>query len=199
MEPLDSKIAKLFSSEPLKRSKDFTAAGIPRVSLSRALGAGQVKRLARGLYCLPDYQPNESGDLALVSRKIPEAIVCLLSALSYHEITTQLPAEVWIAIPHKAWAPRLEYPSLKIVRYSSDSFVQKTMEILIDGVPVRMTTLEKTIADCFKFRSRIGLDVVLEALRLAKEKRKLDIDELWTCAKLDRVNNVMLSYLEASS
>jgi predicted transcriptional regulator of viral defense system len=199
MGTLDSKIANLFTSEPLRRSKDFTAAGIPRVSLSRALGAGQVKRLARGIYCLADYQPNEGGDLALVARKVPEAIVCLLSALSYHEITTQLPSEIWIAIPHKAWTPRLEYPSLRIVRYSNDIVFQKTMEIIIEGVPVKMTTVEKTIADCFKFRSKIGLDVALEALRMAKEKGKLDRDELWTCAKLDRVNNVMLPYLEAIS
>lgn len=197
MAALDSRIAKLFSSAPLKRSSDFTAAGIPRVSLSRALAAGQVRRVARGLYCLAEYQPNERGDLALIARMVPGAIICLLSALSYYEITTQLPSEIWIAIPHKAWAPKLEYPSLRIVRYSNDSFVQKTIEVSIEGVPVRITTVEKTIADCFKFRSKVGLDVGLEALREATRERKLDRNELWACAKVDRVANIILPYLEA--
>jgi predicted transcriptional regulator of viral defense system len=197
MSMLDVRIAKLFVSAPLRRSRDFVAAGVPRVTISRAMAAGQIKRLAHGLYCLADFLQNESGDLALVARRAPDAIVCLLSALSYHGITTQIPSEVWIAIPHKAWTPKLEYPSLRIVRYSGDVFARGTTVISIEGVPVRMTTVERTIADCFKFRNKIGLDVALEALKEANDKRKLDRDELWACAKLDRVTNVILPYLEA--
>jgi len=181
------------------RARDFAQAGIPMIVISRAVAAGKIKRLARGVYCRADYRQNENGDLALVARRAPDAIICLLSALSYHGITTQLPFEVWIAIPHKAWTPKLEYPSLRIVRYSGDVYAFGTMVAMIEGVPVRLTTIEKTIADCFKFRNKIGLDVALEALREAKAKGKLDRDELWACAKADRVANVLLPYLEALS
>ncbi|MBL8965467.1 MAG: type IV toxin-antitoxin system AbiEi family antitoxin domain-containing protein [Spirochaetaceae bacterium] len=196
---LEARIAALFQNSPLVRARDFVQAGIPMIVISRAVAAGKIKRLARGVYCRADYRQNENGDLALVARRAPDAIICLLSALSYHGITTQLPFEVWIAIPHKAWTPKLEYPSLRIVRYSGDVYAFGTMVAMIEGVPVRLTTIEKTIADCFKFRNKIGLDVALEALREAKAKGKLDRDELWACAKADRVANVLLPYLEALS
>jgi Predicted transcriptional regulator len=199
MPSLDARIAALFASAPIRRSRDFEAAGIPRITISRAQASGYIRRLARGVYSLPDFQPNESGDLALVARRVPEAVVCLLSALSFHGITTQTPAEVWIAIPHKAWAPRLEYPALRIVRYSGDGFGHGVVDTTIEGTPVKMTTIEKTIADCFKFRNRIGLDVALEALREATRMRKLDRAELWACAKVDRVTNIILPYLEATA
>jgi predicted transcriptional regulator of viral defense system len=197
MAALDPRIVALFASSPLRRSRDIAEAGIPRVTISRALAAGQIRKLARGVYCRADYQQNENGDLALVASRAPGAIICLLSALSFHGITTQIPFEVWVAIPHKAWAPKLGYPSLRIVRYSGDAYARGTNIVSIDGVPVRMTSIERTIVDCFKYRSKVGLDVALEALREAKMKGRRNRDELWACAKVDRMSNVILPYLEA--
>jgi predicted transcriptional regulator of viral defense system len=197
VDTIEPRIDELFQNPPLMRSRDIARAGIPMIAISRALAAGQIKKLARGVYCRAEYQQDENGDLALVTRRAPEAIICLLSALSYHGITTQMPFEIWIAIPHKAWTPKLEYPSLRIVLYSGDTYLRGTAIVTIEGVPVRLTTIERTIADCFKFRNKIGLDVALEALREARAKGKLDRNELWTCAKVDRVANIILPYLEA--
>jgi predicted transcriptional regulator of viral defense system len=132
-----------------------------------------------------------------VARKHPKAIVCLLSALRFHELTTQSPFEVWLAIPNKARAPRFDYPPLRIVRFSGSLLNEGIEEHTIDGVPVRITSVARTVADCFKYRNKIGLDVALEALREAWKARRVGMDELWQFAKLDRVANVMRPYLES--
>ena len=124
-------------------------------------------------------------------------VFCLLTALRYHELTTQSPHEVWIAIANKAYAPRLDYPSLRIVRFSSQSLNPGVETRQIEGISMRITGIEKTVADCFKFRNRIGLDVALEALREARSTDHFDIDKLWRFAKVDRVTNVIRPYLEA--
>ena len=197
MSNLDTKISSLFINSPVIRSRDFVKAGIPRITLSRALAAGQVRRLARGIYCLKDFRQSEHGDLALVSGKAQGIAICLLSALRYYELTTQAPSEVWIALPNKAWMPKLDYPALRITRFSGKSWTYGVTEVKIEGVKVRITTLEKTIADCFKFRNKVGLDVALEALREAGKNHLLDRDKLWECAKVDRVSNIILPYMEA--
>jgi predicted transcriptional regulator of viral defense system len=134
----------------------------------------------------------------------PRAVVCLLSALRFHELTTQAPFEVWLAIPNKARPPQLDYPPLRIVRFSEPGLTEGVEEHEIDGVPVRITGIARTVADCFKYRNKIGLDVALEALKEAlKEQgrggrgRRVSIDEIWRYAQLDRVANVMRPYLEA--
>lgn len=190
-------LVKLFKETPILRSKDLEKAGFRRIALSRLVASGEIRRLRRGLYCLPRYRMNEHGDLAIVGKRIPDALVCLLSALRYHELTTQAPAEIWIAIDRKARAPTFEYPRLKVVRFGQQALTYGVEMKTVEGVMIRITTIEKTIADCFKYRNKVGLDVALEALRDAVQKRSLDHDELWRCARIDRVTNVIRPYLEA--
>jgi predicted transcriptional regulator of viral defense system len=190
-------LAKFFKETQILRSKELEKAGFKRIALSRLVASGEIRRLSRGLYCLQEYRMNEHGDLAIVGKRIPEALICLLSALRYHGLTTQASAEIWIAIDRKAHAPTFEYPSLKVVRFGQQALTYGVEVKTVEGVMIRITTIEKTIADCFKYRNKIGLDVALEALRDAVQKRSLDRDELWRCAKIDRVTNVIRPYLEA--
>jgi len=186
-----------FALTPVMRSRDLVKAGISRIELSRALAAGRLLKLARGIYCLKGHRPSEHGDLALVMAKAPDAVICLLSALRVHGLTTQAPGEVWIALGSKAWAPRIDYPRIRIVRFGEAAMKYGVSNIHIDGITVQITTVEKTIADCFKFRNKVGLDVALEALREAMAERRIELEELWRCAKVDRVTGVIRPYLEA--
>ncbi len=197
MAPSRVQLTVLFKNTPILRSRDLEKAGITRMELSRYVAAGDLRRIRRGVYCRPDYLLNEHGDFAIVATKIPGSLICLLSALRYHGLTTQAPSEVWIAIDRKARAPKFDYPSLKVVRFSREALSYGVETKAIEGVTVRITTIEKTIADCFKFRNKIGLDVALEALRDKVLSRTIDMDELWRCAKVDRVSNVIRPYLEA--
>jgi len=201
-------ILALARDRGLVRPLDLDARGLPRVSLTRLVRQGRLARVGRGLYALPDRPVSEHSALAGVARRHPRAVVCLLSALRFHELTTQSPFEVWLAIPTKARAPRLDYPPLRIVRFSEAGLTEGVEEHEIDGVPVRITGVARTVADCFKYRNKIGLDVALDALKAAlketlKEQgqggwgRRVSIDELWRYARLDRVANVMRPYLEA--
>lgn len=193
----DKRLAPLFRGTPILRSRDLEKAGIKRMELSRYLATGKVRRIQRGVYCLPDFRQHEHGDLAIVATRIPGALVCLLSALRYHELTTQAPSEIWIAIDRKARSPRLDFPGLKVVRFDQAALAYGAETKTVEGVKVRITTIEKTIADCFKYRNKVGLDAALEALRDAMAKRLIDQDELWRCAKVDRVSGVIRPYLEA--
>lgn len=193
----ENSLHALFKNSPVIRSRDFVKAGYSRIFLTRAVKVGWIKRIATGLYSLPGFRQSEHGDLALVASKSPEIVVCLLSALRFHELTTQSPFEVWVAIGNKAYPPRLEYPKLKVFRFGSASLEQGIEVHVIDGVPVRITSIEKTIADCFKFRSKVGVVVAIEALREARASKRLNQNEIWKYAKIDRVANIMLPYLEA--
>lgn len=193
----EPRVLQLFESNPLLRSKDLEQSGLKRIEISRLVAAGELRRLRRGLYCRPEYRQNEHGDFAIVTTQIPEAVVCLLSALRYHELTTQAPAEVWIAIDRKARAPRSDILNLKVIRSSQAALIHGIELKKIEGVQVRITTIEKTIADCFKYRNKVGLDVALEALKDAMRRGLISQDELWICATIDRVTNVMRPYLEA--
>jgi predicted transcriptional regulator of viral defense system len=161
------------------------------------VAAGELVRVARGLYTLPDYHGGEHEALVTVAKRAPGAVFCLLTALRFHELTTQSPFEVWIAIDNKAHPPRLDYPPLRTVRFSGAALTAGVESHQADGTPLRVTSVAKTVADCFKFRNKIGLDVALEALRETRRSRKATVDELWQFAKLDRVANVMRPYLEA--
>ena len=197
MEKKEARLVRLFEKTPLLRSIDLEKSGIKRIEISRYVTAGELRRLRRGLYCLPDYRQNEHGDLAIVGKQVPEAVICLLSALRFHELTTQAPAEIWIAIDRKARAPSLNVPSLRVLRFGQAALSHGVELKSIEGVPVRITSVEKTIADCFKYRSKVGLDVALEALKDATRRKLISQNELWSCAKIDRVTNVMRPYLEA--
>jgi len=146
---------------------------------------------------LPDQPVSEHASLAELAARYPQALVCLLSALQFHCLTTQSPPEVWVAFDRKARAPRVDYPPLRVVRFSGQALIEGVEEHVIDGVAVRVTSLAKTVADCFKYRNKIGLDVALEALREAWNAKRVKMDDLWHCARICRVANVMRPYLEA--
>lgn len=192
-------ILDLAAGRGLIRPRDLTERGLPTVALTRLVRQGRLQRIGRGLYALPDRSVSEHNALAEVARKHPLATVCLLSALRFHDLTTQSPFEVWLAIPNKARAPKMDYPPLRIVRFSGAALTDGVEDHVIDGVPVRVTSVARTVADCFKFRNKIGLDVALEALQEAWRAKRVSMDELWRYATLCRVANVMRPYMESLS
>ena len=201
METTQDSILDLARDCGLIRPLDLATRGLPRVSLTRLVRQGRLARVGRGLYALPDRPVSEHSTLAEVARRHPRAVVCLLSALRFHDITTQAPFEVWIAIPNKARAPRLDYPPMRILWFPEIALTEGVAEHLIDGVPVRITGVARTVADCFKYRNKVGLDVALEALREALgtngRGRRATMDDLWHFARLCRVANVMRPYMES--
>ena len=191
------RVEKLLGRGGALRSRELVHAGLTRSELSRMVASGRLVRLGRGLYAAPEYLPGEHQGLVAVAKRAPKVLFCLLTALRFHDLTTQAPFEVWIAIGNKAHPPRLDYPSLRTVRFSSASLSAGVETHRVDGAAVRVTSVAKTVADCFKFRNKIGLEVALEALREARRAKKANADELWRYAKLNRVSNVMRPYLEA--
>ena len=197
METTADKLLDLVRTQGLVRPNDLAPLGIPRVALTRAVQRGQLERVGRGLYGLVARPVSAHGTLAEVARRVPKGVVCLLSALRFHDLTTQAPFEVWLAIDNKAAAPKLDYPPLRLVRFSGAALTEGVEEHVVDGVTVRVTGVAKTVADCFKYRNKIGLDVALEALRDAWNGKRMTSDEIWHYAKIDRVANVMRPYLES--
>jgi len=179
------------------RSRELVTTGLTRSELSRMVKGGRLARVGRGLYALPGHQPSEYDALMAVSKRAPHSVFCLLTALRFHDLTTQAPFEVWIAIGNKSHPPRLDYPVLRTMRFSPASLSEGVEIHQIEGLPLRVTSVAKTVADCFKFRNKVGLDVALEALRESRKKRKASAEELWRYAKINRVSNVMRPYLEA--
>ena len=190
-------ILNLARSNGLLSTRDVDATGAPRALLARLTHKGQLVRLGRGLYALPDRPPSEHDSLAEVSAKSSTGVVCLISALRFHALTTQQSSEIWLAIPHKAHPPRMDFPPLRIVRMSGAAMTQGIDEIDIACTTVRVFCVAKTVADCFKFRNKVGLDVALEALREAWQGRRVNMDELWRYAEICRVANVMRPYMES--
>lgn len=179
------------------RAGDLLKQDIPTNTLTRMVAAGKLQRVSRGVYCLPDQAISEQRSLAEAAVRVPQGVICLLSALQFHEIGTQAPFEVWLAMPNKLVTPKLDHPAIRAVRMS-DAALSAGKEIVnIDGVSVPIFNAAKTIADCFKYRNKIGLDVALEALREAWREQKVSIDSLWHYATINRVASVMRPYLEA--
>lgn len=197
MESSHQSILDLAAQRGLIRQRDLNERRLPTVALTRLVRQGLLQRVGRGLYAIPDRPISEHGALAEVARKHPQAIVCLLSALRFHDLTTQSPFEVWLAIPNKARAPKMDYPPLRVVRFSGSALSEGVEKHVIDGVPVRVTNVARTVADCFKFRNKVGLDVALEALQEVWHAKRVSMDELWRCAALCRMANVMRPYLES--
>lgn len=197
METATERLIKLVRSRGLVRPRDLEPLGISRISLTRAVSRGELERVGRGLYGLPGRPISAHGTLAEVARRVPKGVVCLLSALRFHGLTTQAPFEVWLAIENKALAPKLDYPPLRIVRFSGEAWTAGVEVHVVDGVSVRITGIAKTVADCLKYRNKIGLDVALEALREAWRNKRMSSDELWRYAKICRVTNVMRPYLDS--
>jgi len=151
----------------------------------------------RGQYKLPDAKVTENHSLAEACKRVPRGVVCLLSALQFHKLTTQAPSDVWLALDRKARAPGSGVQPLRIVRMSGKALTEGVDEHRIEGVAVKVYQPAKTVADCFKYRNKIGLDIALEALRDFKHKHRSGMDDLWRYAKICRVERVMRPYLEA--
>jgi predicted transcriptional regulator of viral defense system len=178
------------------RPRDLRAHGIPRVILTRLHMKERLRRVARGLYVLPEADVSEHHSLAEACKRVPDGVVCLLSALRFHGLTTQSPFEIWMAIDVKARKPKVETPHLRVVRFSGKALVYGVEEHQVEGVPVRVTSPAKTVADCFKYRNKIGLDVAVEALKDYRRARK-SLDDLWKAAEAVRVASVIRPYMEA--
>lgn len=179
------------------RMREALYAGIHRRMLYSMLEAGVIEQLSRGLYRLTDLPPLGNPDLVSVSLKIPNGVICLISALAYHEITPQVPHEVYLALERGTEAPRLNQPPLRVFWFSGESFTVGIEKHKIDGVPARIYSAEKTIADCFKYRNKIGLDTAIEALKLYRERKPFKGDHLVKFSQVCRVEKVMRPYLEA--
>lgn len=178
------------------RARDARAQGVHTGILTRMVRAGELERLGPGRYCQAGADVTENHSLALACGAVPSAAVCLLSALRFHDIGTQLPREVWLAVPRGTRVPRLSYPPLRLTRVSTSLFNLGIEEHRIEGQQVKVSSLARTVADCFRFRNKVGMDVVLEALVEARRSRRLDLNELHRIAKALRVDRVMRPYLE---
>ena len=191
-----TRILELAHRQRLLSAADLRSHGWSPQLLLKLHRTGQLQRVSRGLYSLPDSEVTEHQSLAEVCRRVPKAVVCLLSALQFHEIGTQLPHEIWIALPEATQTPALDYPSLRIARLRGEAYSEGIETIVEHGSMIRVYSLAKTITDCFKFRHKVGLDVALEALKEAWRQRRLNIDEVTRYAKINRVARVMQPYLE---
>jgi predicted transcriptional regulator of viral defense system len=194
-EPLQ-KIMQYVGKHGIVRPRDIEAIGLPREYLIRLYRQGRLHRSGRGIYTVPDANVTERHSYAEVAKRIPAAVVCLLSALAFHEITTQSPPSVWIALRKGARKPVFPSPSLRIVRLSGPSLTEGIENHQVEGVPVRVYSAAKTVADCFKFRNKIGLDVAIEALKDCLHQKKANVNEIYRSAKVCRVNNVIRPYME---
>ncbi len=179
------------------RAKEFTDRGFPSVYFQRLCRQGSLERISRGVYRLSHAELTLSHSLAIAAKRVPNSVVCLLSALAYHELTTSVPPHVWLAIAQKARRPTLSDLPVQFVYWTKPFMETGCDEYPIEGVTVRMTNPARTVADCFKYRHKIGLDVALEALRQALRSGGCTIDDLWRYAALCRVQTVMRPYLEA--
>ena len=193
----EQQVLRLASARTLLRARDVALQGLPTITLTRLVQVGKLERVARGLYGLPGAKISEHRSLAEVSARVPKGVVCLLSALRVHEIGTQAPFEVWIAIPQHMVTPRLDQPAIRVVRMSDEALADGVERLNIDGVEVPIFNAARTIVDCFRFRNKIGLDVALEALRDGWRQHKFTMDDLWRHAARGRVANVMRPYVEA--
>lgn len=192
MQSTKESILELAGQKGILRARDLDAQGLSRVVLSRLVSEGRLIQLSRGLYSLPDRIMTE---LAI---KYPNSVFCLLTALQIHELTTQTPHQVWLAVDVKARLPQMDYPPLKVVRFSGEALESGVDIVTIDGVvSAPVTCIKKTIVDCFKYRNKIGLDIAIEALQEAWRHRRISMDKIWEFAKICRVTNVMRPYLES--
>lgn len=180
------------------RMNEAIKCGITRYMLYSLRDKGIVEQVSRGIYRLVDLPPISNPDLVTVALRFPNAVICLVSALSYHGITTQIPHNVSVAVPRESRLPSPDYPPLSVHRFSEPAYSSGIEEQQIDGVPVKIYTPEKTLADCFKFRNKIGMDVVLESLKLYRGNMKFNIEMLLKYSKICRVEKIIRPYLEVS-
>ena len=191
------RVLDLLGQKGMLRPSDLAAIGTHRVVLTRMMAKGLLERVGRGMYRLPENQGSQHESLIAVAIRAPQAVFCLLSALQFHELTTQLPRQVWIAMPRGSHTPKIDYPPVRMVQFAGSAYSEGIELFERDQVNLRVYGVAKTVADCFKYRNKIGLDVALEALKDARAQGKASIDDIWRYAKICRVTNVMRPYLEA--
>lgn len=179
------------------RPSDLETCGIPRARLYSLVQEGLVERRGRGIYVARDHALTADHALAQAAKRVPNGVLCLLTALRFHGLTTQSPAEVWIALPEKARKPRLDYPRLRIVRFSGKALTEGVETHPVEGVNVRLYSAAKTVADCFKFRNKIGIDVAVEALKDFSRTHRGGANELARFARICRITRVIQPYLDA--
>lgn len=196
-EAVEKAVAVFEANGGVLRMADALRAGIHRNTLYSMFEQGIVERLCRGLYRLSDAQPLGNPDLVMVAKKVPDGVICLVSALAYHELTTQIPHEIHVAISRNSEPPRLDYPPVRVYRFSGKAFSEGIERPLVDIVPVGIYDREKTLADCFKYRNKIGMDTVLESLHLYRDQRRIDVDALLHYASICRVTEIIRPYLES--
>lgn len=189
------RVLKLVEERGVLRPVELDEFGIPRKYLNVLYHQGKLDRIGRGLYVSVDHEATEHHTLAAVCKRIPGGVVCLLSALQFHGLTTQLPRRVWLALGRSRRMPKVEKLPVMIVKYSGEAYNSGIEEHEIEGVTVKVYSPAKTVADCFKFRNRIGLDVAIEALRDCRKQKKCTADELWRYAKVCRQTEVMRPYM----
>jgi predicted transcriptional regulator of viral defense system len=190
-------VLKLIKRKGVLRPRDLDVPSIPRTYLQRLYQRRLIIKIGRGLYTLPGVHVTEHHTFAEAAKRVPNGILCLLSALSFHGLTSQAPFEVWMVIDRKSRLPKVDYPSIRFVRFSAQALSEGIEEHVIDGVQVKVYNAPKTVADCFKYRNKIGTDVALEALKDCWSQRKCTMDEIWKFSRICRVEKVMKPYIQA--
>ncbi|MCK4864685.1 MAG: type IV toxin-antitoxin system AbiEi family antitoxin domain-containing protein [Gammaproteobacteria bacterium] len=196
MNKAEQQILNIVGKKGVVSSSDLVPQRIPREYLSRMMNKGLLKRLARGTYCLPDANITEHHDLALVSALVPNSVITLLSALAFHNIGTQNPHEIWVAVKAKAYTPKFDYPPVRYHYYSGAAFELGVETHRIEGVDVKVYSVAKTVVDCFRLRNKVGLDVALEALKEGWQAKRFTADELMTLASKCRIASVIQPHFE---
>jgi predicted transcriptional regulator of viral defense system len=190
-------VLEMIKKMGLVRPVELEARGVSRVQLSRLVREGLLERKARGLYAVRRHPYTTEHTLAQVAKRVPGGIFCLLTALRFHDLTTQAPTDVWIALPEKARKPRLDYPRLRVARFSGAALTEGIETHRVEGVEIRVYSAAKTVADCFKYRNKIGIDVAVEALRDFSRRHRGGAMELARFARICRVSRVMQPYLDS--
>jgi len=194
---VEQKVLDLAAREGVLRPRDLQRKGLPTDYLWRLHQQDKLEKVGRGMYAIPGAALTEHQTITQAARRVPHGVVCLLSALRFHDLTTQSPFEVWMAIDVKARSPKEEIIPLRIVRFSGQALTAGVETHAIEGVKVKVYNPAKTVADCFKYRNKIGLDVAIEALRDCWRKKRATTDQLWHYAKICRVARVIRPYLES--
>jgi predicted transcriptional regulator of viral defense system len=195
--PETERILKLLGQAEVVRARELSAHGVHPMTLQRLVEKGIVEREGRGLYRLAEKEVSAHYSLLQAAKRVPQGVICLLSALRFHELTTQKPFEVWLMLERGSRRPSVDTPPLRIHYLSGDAFRAGIEEHVQDGVTLQVYSPAKTVADCFKFRYKIGMDVALEALRETLRQKRATVDDIWRYAELCRVARVIYPYLEA--
>ena len=193
-----AKYKKVFAeNNGILRASTAIELGVPKHVLYKMVETGELVREAQGIYRMKEFAPPGNPDLVQVSLRVPRAVICLISALYFHDLTTQIPHQIYIALPRDVKAPKIEYPPIRVFHFSEEPYQAGIVNESVDGVKVKIYDREKTVADCFKFREKIGIDIALEALKDYLKQPRPDVSLLMEYAKVNRVEKVMRPYLEA--